>query len=123
MNVEPPPDGLDPSPVPAYSVPSEPRASAPTAWLSRVGHDGVQTLPPSVDLNTPPLPTDAKTVLGLVVGSIARSVTRPPTFDGPTNCQGELPAASGSASACADARLTSARVTGSPEDAARSRND
>ena len=33
MNVEPPPDGFEPSPVPAYSVPSEPRASAPTAWL------------------------------------------------------------------------------------------
>src|SRR5262245_44728285 len=100
MKVEPPPDGLEPSPVPAYSVPSEPRASAPTAWLVRVGHAGVHVSPASVDLKTPPLPTEAKTVLGVVVGSIARSVTRPPMFDGPTNCQRESEA-SGSASACA----------------------
>src|SRR3954468_22218468 len=123
MKVEPPPDGFAPSPVPAYSVPSEPRASAPTAWLLRVGHAGVQTFPASVDLNTPPLPTAAYTVLGDVVGSIARSVTRPATLDGPTNCQRELLAASGSAAAWAAARLTCASVTGLPADAARSRND
>ena len=123
MNVEPPPDGLEPSPVPAYSVPSEPRASAPTAWVLCTGQAGVQTLPPSTDLNTPPLPTEAYTVLGLVVGSIARSVTRPATFAGPTNCQRDAPVASGSASACAAARWTCAAVTAWPDDASRSRND
>src|SRR3954470_924753 len=61
-------------------------------------------------------------VLGLVVGSIATSITRPPTFDGPTYCQRVLDA-SGSAAACAAARLSCACVTGAPDDAARSRND
>src|SRR5262245_8166614 len=43
-------------------------------------------------------------------------------FDGPTNCQRVL-VASGSASACAAARLICACVTGLSADAARSRND
>src|SRR5262249_20998560 len=70
----------------------------------------------------PPLETAANTVLGVVVGSTATSMTRPPTFVGPTNCQRVLPA-SGSDAAWAEARLTCASVTGPPTDDARSSID
>ncbi len=57
-NVSPPPDGFA-SPVPAHSVPSGPRASAPIAWVSESGHAGVQVTPPSVLFMIPPLETAA----------------------------------------------------------------
>src|SRR3954466_15941181 len=123
MNVEPPPDGFEPSPVPAYSVPSEPRASAPIDCVKSSGYDGVKVTPPSVlFMIPPPLETAANTVLGVVVGSIATSMTPPPTFVGPANCQRVL-LASGSAAAWADACLTCASVTGPLTDDARSSID
>src|SRR5919108_4909670 len=83
--VSPPPDGFA-SPVPAHSVPSGPRASAPIAWVPELGQAGDQLIPPSVLFMIPPLETAAYTVLGAVPGSTARSTTRPPTLVGPTNC-------------------------------------
>src|SRR5215469_12311214 len=84
-NVSPPPDGFA-SPVPAHSVPSGLRASAPIACVFETGHAGAQVRPPSVLFMIPPLETAAYTVEGDVAGSMARSTTRPPMLVGPTNC-------------------------------------
>src|SRR6266571_4855125 len=70
-NVLPPPDGFA-SPVPAHSVPSEARASAPIAWVSSLCQAGVQVTPPSTLFMIPPLDTAAYTVLGVAVPAGAR---------------------------------------------------
>src|SRR5579872_7456830 len=103
-NVSPPPDGFA-SPVPAHSVPSEPRASAPMACVFSLGQEGDQVVPPSVLFMIPPLDTAAYTVLGDVVGSMARSTTRPPMLVGPTNCHA-VESPTGIAAACCRARAT-----------------
>src|SRR5947208_244125 len=110
-NVVPPPDGFA-SPVPAHSVPSSPRANAPSGCVCEVGQAGVQVTPPSALFMTPPLETAAKTVLGDVVGSIATSTIRPPTLVGPTNRHGPAASPVGMLAACCRARATSAGVTG-----------
>src|SRR5215468_9319544 len=109
--VSPPPDGLA-SPVPAHSVPSGPRASAPIAWVSAAGQAGAQVVPPSVLFMIPPDDTAAYTADGLVVGSTARSTTRPPMLVGPVNCQ--LPPVAWMFAACAAAWVTCAALAGSP---------
>src|SRR5579859_171080 len=111
-NVSPPPDGFA-SPVPAHSVPSGLRASAPIACVYELGQAGVQVLPPSVLFMIPPLETAAYTVDGDVAGSMARSTTRPPMLAGPTNCQGaRYP--TGMLIACCWAWVTWAALTGCP---------
>src|SRR5579859_3625470 len=111
-NVSPPPDGFA-SPVPAHSVPSGPRASAPIACVFVLGHAGVQVMPRSVLFMIPPLETAAYTVVGDVVGSRARSTTRPPMLVGPTNRQGTLYPV-GMRTACCWAKETCAGLVGWP---------
>src|SRR5581483_493348 len=109
-NVSPPPDGFA-SPVPAHSVPSALRASAPIACVSLAGQAGAQVTPPSVLFMIPPLETAAYTALGDVVGSMARSTTRPPTLVGPVN-RHAFGSPTGMAAACCRAWATWFKVAG-----------
>src|SRR5437773_10369703 len=103
----PPPEAFA-SPVPAQSVPSDPRARAPIAWGKSLGQAGVYVIPASVLFQTPP-PADAtKIVLGWV-GSTTTSVTRPPMLLAPA--YSHEPPIELIASAWAAARRSVARLT------------
>jgi hypothetical protein len=84
------------------------------------GHEGANEVPPSVLFQTPPLAAATNSVLSLR-GSTATSRTRPPTLEGPRDCQGAA-ASRGAAFAvsrascwaCATAALWAPAGTGWP---------
>src|SRR5437899_12570394 len=86
-----PPPGLV-SPVPAQTVPSDPTATAPIAWVLVTGHAEVNVLPASVVFQTPP-PAVAAYTVPACAGSTARSAMRPPTSLGPSNVHAALASA------------------------------
>src|SRR5580765_2013251 len=103
----PPPDALA-SPVPAQSVPSEPRASEPIACGKSFGQAVVYVAPASVLFHTPP-PADATKIVFGCVGSTTTSVTRPPMLLAPT--YSHEPPPDWIASACSAACASAARLT------------